>query len=294
MAAAGPAPRFAARQWVGRGRYWRKVLPKVLLLLTCGAFVAAAAAESAFPNGAAAYLIEVDGKPLWSRDADQPLPPASLTKTMTVLLVLESGIPLDSIATVSRRAAAATGTRLRLKPGERMQVRDLVTAALLDSANDACMALAERMAGSEAAFVSTMNRRAAQLGLIHTHFTNACGHDDPMHRSSARDLAEIAKLALRQPAFAETVGLVRGRIQTLEGRSWDLANTNELVGRYPGAVGVKTGYTPNAGKCLIALVQREGITVMLVALNAPNRWWDSVALLDRAFAAARPSPTPVR
>jgi D-alanyl-D-alanine carboxypeptidase (penicillin-binding protein 5/6) len=262
--------------------------------LTCGSFVAVAVAESPFPDGAAAYLVEVDGKPLWSRDADRPLPPASLTKTMTVLLLLESGIPLDSVATVSRRAAAATGTRLRLKPGERMRVRDLVTAALLDSANDACLALAERAAGSEAAFVSTMNRRARQLGLAHTHFTNACGHDDPTHRSSARDLAEIARVALRQPVFAETVGLVRGHVETLEGRSWDLVNTNELVGRYPGAVGVKTGYTPNAGKCLVALVQREGVTVMLVALNAPNRWWDSVALLDRAFATARPNPTPPR
>lgn len=279
-------PQVAVRRRSVRARHvW-----SAFLLLVC-AFADAAVDESPYPGGVAAYLVEVDGRTMWSHAADLRLPPASLTKIMTALLVLESGTALDSVVTVSTQAARATGSRLKLRQGEHMRVRDLLVAALLKSANDACVALAEHVSGNEAKFVSLMNRRIEQLRLTHTHFTNACGHDEPTHRSSARDLSALTKVALRQPVFAEIVGLIRYRIATVEGRSWNLVNTNELVGRYEGAIGVKTGFTSNAGKCLIALVKRDDVMVMLVALNAPNRWWDSVALLDRAFAAARSSST---
>jgi D-alanyl-D-alanine carboxypeptidase (penicillin-binding protein 5/6) len=279
---------------------WRFLLPCSLGVLvalippTDAAAQTSAAAASPYPGGAAAYVVEVDGKTLWSRNADRPLPPASLTKLMTALLVIESGQSLDDLVTMSAKVARATGARLGLRRGERLRVRDLLTAALLDSANDACLALAEQVGGNEARFVLAMNQRAAGLGLAHTHFANACGHDEPTHRSSAHDLAELAKEAMRQPAIAELVGLVRSHIQTQAGRSWDLLNTNELVGRYPGAVGIKTGFTAKAGKCLIALARRGDVSVLLVALNAPNRWWESAALLDQAFAAAPGPATPAR
>ncbi len=294
MLVAGRPPQALAAAALRRSGRWAVIHGRSLLCAAALLVAWPAAARDAPVVAAAAYLVEVDGRVLWSRHADTPLPPASLTKLMTALLVLEGGKPLGDIVTVSPHAAGAQGARLGLKRGEQLQLRDLLTAALLQSANDACLALAEHLGGSEATFVSAMNRRAAQLGLTHTHFVNACGHDAPGHRSSARDLATLAKVAMHQPALAGIVGLVRSRIQTQAGRTWQLVNTNELVGRYEGATGIKTGYTARAGKCLIALAQRGDVSVLLVALNAPNRWWDSVALLDRAFAASTAPTTPSR
>lgn len=231
-------------------------------------------------------MVEARGKVLWSHRAERPLPPASLTKIMTALVFLESGMPLDGVVTVSANAQRATGSRLRLRAGEQMRAGDALSATLLPSANDACLALAEHVAGSGAQFAARMNLRARSLGMTRTHFTNPCGHDHPKHLSTARDLALLAAAAMRQPAFAALVGTVNLRVATLGGRSFELENKNELVGRYPGAIGVKSGFTPRAGKCLVAVAVRDGVTVMLVLLNGPNRWWDSAATLDRAFAAS--------
>lgn len=246
-----------------------------------------AGTEDVFPDVASAYLVRIDNHETWSHRANFRLPPASLTKIMTVLLALEHGQLQDSV-TVSRRAAAETGTRLGLRAGERYRAADLLAATLLQSANDACHALAEHLAGSELAFVAQMNRRAGELGLSDTHFTNACGHDDPLHYSSAHDLARLAEAALAQPIFSGLTSRVEASISTLDGhRHFRLVNKNELVGRYPGAIGVKSGYTPKAGKCLVAYIRRNETTVMAVLLNAPDRWWTAVAMLDRAFAETR-------
>lgn len=259
----------------------------IFLLAAAGGAVAAAQAEDPFPGGAGAYLVQVDGRTLWSRGADRALPPASLTKIMTALIFIESAMPLDGVVTVSARAQRAGGSRLGLKAGERMRAGDALAATLLRSANDACLALAEHVAGDKARFAQLMNRRARDLGLARTHFTNPCGHDEPQHRSSARDIAVLAEAAMAQPLFAELVLTVELRIATLGGRRFELENKNELVGRYPGAIGIKSGFTPRAGKCLVALARRDGVTVLLVVLNGPNRWWDSVAMLDRAFAETK-------
>ena len=254
---------------------------RLVLTLLLSADVAAA---HLFPGGAAAYLIEVDGRTLWSQAADRPLPPASLTKIMTALVFLESGKPLDGVVTVSGRAQRETGSRLGLKAGERLRAAEALAATLLRSANDACLALAEHVAGDKARFAALMNARARELGLTRTHFTNPCGHDEPGHVSTARDLAVLARAAMAQPVFARIVETVDLSIATLDGRRFALVNGNELVGRYAGAVGVKTGYTPGAGKCLVAIARRGGVEVLLVLLNGRNRWWESVEALDRAFA----------
>jgi D-alanyl-D-alanine carboxypeptidase (penicillin-binding protein 5/6) len=249
-------------------------------------WMAASAATLPFTVEAASYLVQVDGKILWERDVERKLPPASLTKIMTVLLVMEHYRPLE-IVTVGNAAAHETGTRLGLKAGDRLQVRDLLAASLLISANDACHALADHLAGNEKHFVQLMNRRAGEWGLQATHFANACGHDDERHYSTAHDLALLAGKALRYGVFTELVAKVAMNIQTADGRrSFALENKNALIGRYAGATGVKTGYTPKAGKCLIALAERGGVKVLLVLLNAPNRWWDAVDILDGAFAQA--------
>jgi D-alanyl-D-alanine carboxypeptidase (penicillin-binding protein 5/6) len=256
-------------------------------LLSC--LCALAQAQPGFEPQARAYLIEADGKTLWEKNADQPLPPASLTKLMTALLVQERG-GLDDVATVGRAAAAETGTRIGLKAGDKVRVRELLAAALIQSANDACHALADWAAGDQARFVALMNQRAKQLGLNHTHFANACGHDQARHRASARDLALLAKRAMEAPLIAQLVALPSQSIGTADGlRHFQLTNRNALIGRYPGAQGIKSGFTAQAGKCLIALAQRDDHRVLLVMLNAANRWWDASDMLDRAFAELPPA-----
>ncbi|HEY5192182.1 MAG TPA: hypothetical protein VII77_09365, partial [Candidatus Deferrimicrobium sp.] len=182
-------------------------------------------------------------------------------------------------------ASRETGTRLGLTPGDRMPVIDLLAATLLGSANDACHALAEHVAGSEARFVDLMNARAREAGLRGTRFANACGHDAPGMHSTARDLARLAETAMGNPVFAKMAGLEDGWISTVgAARAFSLENKNLLIGRYRGAIGVKTGFTGSAGKCLVALAERRGKRVLLVLLNAPDRWWKAEEILDAAFA----------
>jgi serine-type D-Ala-D-Ala carboxypeptidase (penicillin-binding protein 5/6) len=255
-------------------------LAGALLFCLC----ATAQAQPGFVPQARAYLIEADGKALWEKNANQPLPPASLTKLMTALLVQERG-GLDDVATVGREAAAETGSHLGLMAGDKIRVRDLLAAALIHSANDACHTLADWVAGDQARFVVLMNQRAGQLGLSHTHFANACGHDQPNHHASARDLGLLAKRAMEAPLIAQLVALPNLSIRTTDGqRQFQLTNKNALIGRYPGAQGIKSGFTAKAGKCLIAAAERDGHRVLLVMLNAANRWWDASDILDRAFA----------
>jgi serine-type D-Ala-D-Ala carboxypeptidase (penicillin-binding protein 5/6) len=245
---------------------------------------AAHAGDLPFPVEAASYLVQVNDQTRWERETGRRLPPASLTKIMTVLLLLEDFQP-QQVVTVSRAASRETGTRLGLKEGERMTVQDLLAASLLMSANDACHALADHVAGDEKRFVQLMNQRAAQWGLKETHFTNACGHDSNQHYSSARDLARLAQKAIAYPVLVDLVAKQAMTIESANGsRTFELENKNALIGRYPGAVGIKTGYSPKAGKCLIALAQRGGDRVLLVMLHASNRWWDASDILDYAFS----------
>jgi D-alanyl-D-alanine carboxypeptidase (penicillin-binding protein 5/6) len=244
-------------------------------------------ASDPFPGfSASAYLVKVDGVTLWKRNQDRRLPPASLTKIMTALIAIRR-TRLEDIAVVSSGAARETGTRLGLNQGERIRTGFLVAATLIESANDACHALADHVAGSEAAFVDLMNHEAQGLGMTGTRFANACGHDDSSHYSTARDLAKLAEVALRDPVFSELVSTASLDISTVGGgRVFHLENKNELLGRYRGTAGVKTGFTPRAGKCVIALVERNARQVLFVVLNAPDRWWGSVEVLDAAFAYA--------
>jgi len=267
------------------------VLAAWIGLATAGAAVgeAGATAGDPFVGVAAAYEVRIDGRTQWSARADRPLPPASLTKVMTALLVLEAGRPDDSVI-VSKRAAAQTGARLGLVAGERMRVSALLAAMLIRSANDACVALAEWMAGSEQAFVARMNARAAALGLTATHFANACGHDAESHVAAAADLARLAAIALERPEFARLVATESAFVRTEGGRGWRLANTNALLGRVPGVRGVKSGYTRHAGTCLIVEAERDGHRVLVVLLGARDRWWDAAAIVERAFDVARALP----
>jgi serine-type D-Ala-D-Ala carboxypeptidase (penicillin-binding protein 5/6) len=256
-------------------------------ILLAGPAGAAAEVADPFPRMAASYIVRLNGETLWAHEPDRPLPPASLTKIMTALLAIESG-RLDEIATVTEAAARATGSRLGLAPGDRMRIEDLVAATMLGSANDAARALAEHLAGSEAGFVQLMNRRARELGMRKTRFANAAGHDHPDLKATAADLARLAAAALSHERFSRLVAEIHREVRTADGkRVFRLENRNELVGRYRGAVGVKSGHTGGAGPCLIAVARRDGDRVLLVLLNARNRWWDAEAVMDRAFLEAR-------
>jgi len=255
-----------------------------------GLALPAFAATDPFPQVARAYLVAVDGTEIWEHSASDKVAPASLTKLMTALLVDETARP-DEVVTVSPKAATETGSRMGLKGGERLRVKDLLAAAMIASANDACRALAEWRDGSEAAFVQRMNRKAVALGLNDTRFVNACGHDAAGHYSTARDLARLSDAAMARPSIAEFARQIEVTVATVDGtRSYKLTNRNALIGRYDGAVGVKSGFTAKAGKCVIAQAERGGVRVLLVMLGGRDRWWDAHAMLNHAFeyaAAAR-------
>jgi len=232
---------------------------------------------------AAAYLVIVDGVPLWERAADARRAPASLAKLMSALLVLEDA-RLDDAVTVSRSAAAARGARLGLRAGERVPAHALLAAMLVGSANDACLALAER-SGSIEAFIGRMNAHAENLGLRATHFGDPCGFDVEGQYSTARDLARLAQRFLERPQLAALVAQREVEVSTAgRQRVFTVKNTNVLLEHFPGAIGVKTGQTRRAGHNLIALSERDGRKVLLVMLGARDRWWDAHGILARAHA----------
>jgi D-alanyl-D-alanine carboxypeptidase (penicillin-binding protein 5/6) len=219
---------------------------------------------------------------LWAAQENERHAPASLTKMMTALLVLERGA-LDEPVVVSRAASREAGSRIGLHAGDQLRVRDLLAAAIMHSANDACRALADHGGPT---FVARMNQRAAQLGLRNTNFVDPCGHDRPGQYSTAADLARIAEVVMNHPEYEKFARIRETTIRTLDGRRhFYLRNTNALIGHYPGAIGVKTGTTGMAGYCLIAAAEKNGTRVLVVLLNSPRRWSVTPRLLDTAFAA---------
>lgn len=249
----------------------------LLVLFSLNAF-----SEEKFPRVAGAYLVKRDGRVLWAAGADERMSPASLTKMMTALVLLESGRFAETI-TVSRAASRERGSRIGLKPGDQLMARDLLAAMIVHSANDACRALADHVGPT---MVAKMNERAKTLGLQDTQFVDACGWDRPGQYSTATDLARLAERVMQHPYYARLARSETLTVATLDGkRKFTFKNTNALIGRYDGAIGVKTGTTGGAGQCLVAIAERDGVRVTIVMLKARNRWWSAVGLLDRAFAA---------
>jgi D-alanyl-D-alanine carboxypeptidase len=233
-------------------------------------------------TAAAALLVDVDsGQILYALRATDPLPPASTVKIMTALVVLQQA-NVDADVTVSATAAATPGSRMGLVAGETLTVRDLLYGLLVPSGNDAAVALAEHVAGSEAAFVALMNQTAAALGLTATRFATVHGMDQPGQTTSAADLATMTRAALAYPLFAHAVALAQAQVA-----GHALQNTNELLGNYPGTDGIKTGTTDAAGECLVASVTRQGHRLLAVALGSADRYSDVRAMLDYAAAGWR-------
>ncbi|MGH7369688.1 MAG: D-alanyl-D-alanine carboxypeptidase family protein [Candidatus Methylomirabilaceae bacterium] len=242
-------------------------------------------------SAGSAVLMDFDsGEVLFAKNARERRAPASTTKIMTALLVLEEG-RLDDSVVMMDRSGAPGGARLGLKRGQRISLEDLVLAMLLRSANDAASAAAAHVGETEERFVARMNERAISLGMEGTHFTNPHGLDDPDHYSTAHDLALLARYALRQPTFARIVQMKEAWLSIQRGPKGRFAKRtllrthNRLLGHFDGANGVKTGYTGGAGRCLVASASRGGRQLVAVLLNDDDRWTDAAALLEYGFAA---------
>ena len=239
---------------------------------------------------AAAVLIDEDsGTVLYEKNADERRPVASITKVMTLLLTFEAlqagKIALGDIVPVSEHAYHMGGSQIWLEPGEQLTLQEMLKAICISSANDAAVAVAEFVAGSEPAFVDAMNARAAALGMTATHFANACGLDEEGHLSSARDVAVMSReMLLHHPEVREycTVWM-----DTLRGGKTQLVNTNKLLKSYPGITGLKTGTTGKAGVCITASAERDGLRLIAVVLGASSgkeRFEAAKTLLDYGFA----------
>jgi D-alanyl-D-alanine carboxypeptidase (penicillin-binding protein 5/6) len=217
------------------------------------------------------------GQILLNQNGDQPLPPASTTKVMTALVVLERTRPDDPV-TVPASALIGEAS-MGLLAGERLSVGDLLYGLLTVSGNDAAMALAGHVAGTPDAFVVLMNQRAAAMNLAATHFANPHGLDAPNHVMSASDLLTITRAALTHDLFAQIVATPKSSVA-----GHLLVSTNELLTTYPGADGVKTGTTDAGGECLVASATRDGQKAIAIVLGSRDRYGDSRALLDHYFA----------
>ena len=240
-----------------------------------------------------AILADMDsGQVLFQRAPDQRRPIASVTKIMTALLVLERS-DLDDVVTVSERAAfppnLAGLSALGLKAGERIPVRELLYALLLQSANDAAIALAEHVSGTEERFEAAMNARARQLGMHDSRFRSPNGLDDRGY-SSARDLLTLTReVYATQPEFGRIAATKVHDVPSPDGRPRTIQNRNVLLWLYPGAVGVKTGYTARAGYCVVAAAERGGRRLISVVLGSPGEpFSEAAALLNYGFAAFTP------
>lgn len=275
------------------------------LLLTVPAF----AAGPEVPAPSYVLMDAATGTVLLEENAHERLAPASVTKVMTLLLVMEAldsgAVGWDDAVVASEQAAAKGGSQVYLEPGEAMSMDEMLKSVVVSSANDCAAALAEHVAGSEAEFVERMNARAAELGMLDTHFVNCTGLDDGPdageHRSSANDIAVMSRELLKHDRIRDYTTIWT---DTVRGGSFGLSNTNKLVRFYKGCTGLKTGYTAAAGHCLSASAERDGMELIAVVLHCASsaeRFSSAKALLDYGFAAyalaplaPEAAPVPVR
>ena len=282
--------------------YARAISLSTVIILAMAAFACSAQtgvpaqAKVEFYSEAPAPMIEANaailedvatGQVLFSMNPDERLAPASITKVMTMLIVMEHAqegkVSLDDTVVVSREASLMGGSQVYLKEKEEVPIRELLAATAIRSANDASYALAEAIAGSADAFVELMNARAAELGMSNTHFANPEGLDDPGHYTTARDIAIMSRELLKHPEILELTSTWIGKMR---GGTYDLFNTNRLIKVYEGADGLKTGQTDNAGWCLVGTAVRGETRLLSVVLGAASdekRVGETSKLLDYGF-----------
>ena len=262
----------------------------IFLLCTGAAGVESVCDDAVSLSAPSALLMEQStGTVLYEKNAYEHLSPASVTKVMTMLLVAEAidggTLSLADTVTASAAAAGMGGSQIWLEEGEQMSVGEMLKCVAVVSANDCCVALAEHLSGSEAAFVSKMNARAAELGMEDTHFTSCSGlSDSDEHYTCARDIAVMSRELLKHDLIRDYTSIW---MDSIRDGAFGLNNTNKLIYYYPGATGLKTGFTGKAMYCLSASAERDGVEYIAVVLHAPSsaeRFADAKALLNYAFA----------
>ena len=259
------------------------------LCITAVLPVHAGAVDLPLTSRAAVLMEKTTGQMLFAQNEHEKLEPASVTKIMTLLLVMEAidsgALSYDDVVTGSAHAAGMGGSQIWLREGEQMTVDEMIKCIAVSSANDCAVAMAEHICGSEAAFTKRMNERAQALGMENTHFLNSTGlTDDPAHCTTARDIAVMSRALLAYPRIRDYTTIWMDTVR--DGR-FALANTNKLIHGYPGATGLKTGYTKQAMHCVSASAERDGVEYIAVVLHAESsaaRFQDARALLDYAFA----------
>ncbi|MBQ7415838.1 MAG: D-alanyl-D-alanine carboxypeptidase [Oscillospiraceae bacterium] len=268
------------------------ILVALCMLISCLP-LSVSAAPAEVPAKSAVLMDAATGTILYEQNAHEKLAPASVTKVMTMLLIMEAieqgRIGWDDMVTASEAAAAKGGSQIYLKVGETMSVTDMVKSIAVSSANDCACAMAEHIAGSEAAFVTQMNARAAELGMNDTHFVNCTGLDDEPnaaeHLTSAHDIAIMSRQLLANHPDIKKFTTIW--MDTVRNGTFGLSNTNKLVRFYSGATGLKTGFTAKAGYCLSASAQRDGMELIAVVMGSEtskDRFAACKQLLDYGFA----------
>ncbi len=276
----------------------------VMLITTTYCFSAAAEGGPELSVPSALLMDQDTGTVLYEKNADEQRAPASVTKVMTLLLImeaLESGkLAWDTPVSVSADAAGMGGSQVYLKEGETMTVDEMVKCIAVVSANDCCVAMAETIAGSNAAFIEQMNKRASELGMTGTHFNSCTGLDTEDHYTTARDIALMSRALMKHNEIQKYTTIW---MDSVRDGAFTLSNTNKLVRYYEGATGLKTGFTSTAGYCLSATATRDGLSLIAVVLGgetSDDRFEDAKALLNYGFSQyglykeVPPSPAPVK
>ena len=270
-------------------------MKKILIIFCIGLFLfptISYAEESLATNAKSAILIDVNtGTVLFDKNMNEKVSVASLTKMMSQLLILENidngSLKWDDVVKVSSNAAGYGGTQIYLQPGEEMTVKDLMKGISMASANDATVALAEKIAGSEAAFVKMMMDKVKELGLKNTNFVNPTGLDEDNHYSTAYDLSIIARELMKHEEIFEFASLYEDYLRVDTPNKFWLVNTNKLVRFYEGADGLKTGFTDNAKYCMAVTAKRDGMRLLAIVLGedvSKVRNQETTALLDYGFS----------
>ena len=275
----------------------------VVLLTTTCCFTAAADAAPAVSVPSALLMDQATGTVLFEHNADEQRAPASVTKVMTLLLIMEAldagKLSWDTPISVSAEASGMGGSQVYLKEGETMTVDEMVKCISVVSANDCCVAMAEAISGSTAAFIEQMNARAKELGMTNTHFNSCTGLDTEDHYTTARDIALMSRELMQHEEIQQYTTIW---MDSVRNGAFTLSNTNKLVRYYEGATGLKTGYTADAGYCLSATATRDSLSLIAVVLGgetSDQRFEDAKALLNFGFTQYElyqeelPAPEPV-
>ena len=236
----------------------------------------------------AACLVDSDsGKLIYGKNEGLRMPMASTTKIMTAIIAIESGVPLDTVITVPRESVGIEGSSIYLSEGEHISLRALIYGLLLCSANDAAVAIAIYLYGSEEAFVSEMNKKAKELSLTNTHFTNPHGLDNDEHYTTAYELAKIMAYCVKNDTFLVISGTQRKVFPRDDGTTRVMINHNRLLREDCGVISGKTGFTKRSGRCLVTFSKSSGLSLICVTLSAPNDWNDHKALYNMASSYYR-------